>query len=87
MNQLDLDGRVAVVTGAARGIGFAIAQRILASGGMVAIWEQDEASHAAGRAGIVGRRTGKHARSSTWRSLPESRQRRMAFLASLTDEL
>jgi 3-oxoacyl-[acyl-carrier protein] reductase len=43
MNQLDLDGRVAVVTGAARGIGFAIAQRMLASGGAVAIWDRDEA--------------------------------------------
>lgn len=43
MNKLDLDGRVAVVTGAARGIGFAIAQRILASGGAVAIWDRDEA--------------------------------------------
>lgn len=41
MNQLDLGGRVAVVTGAARGIGFAIAQRILASGGAVAIWDRD----------------------------------------------
>jgi 3-oxoacyl-[acyl-carrier protein] reductase len=43
MNQIDLDGRVAVVTGAARGIGFAIAQRMLASGGTVAIWDRDEA--------------------------------------------
>jgi 3-oxoacyl-[acyl-carrier protein] reductase len=42
MNQLDLDGRVAIVTGAARGIGFAIAQRILASGGTVAIWDRDD---------------------------------------------
>jgi 3-oxoacyl-[acyl-carrier protein] reductase len=51
MNRLDLDGRVAVVTGGARGIGLAIAQRIVASGGSVAIWDLDaEAGAAAARA-------------------------------------
>ena len=39
MNRLDLDGRVAVVTGAASGIGFAIAKRMLASGARVALWD------------------------------------------------
>ncbi len=41
MNQLDLGGRSAVITGGARGIGLAIAHRILASGGDVAIWDRD----------------------------------------------
>ena len=33
MNQLDFEGRHAVVTGGATGLGFAIAQRMIASGG------------------------------------------------------
>jgi 3-oxoacyl-[acyl-carrier protein] reductase len=41
MNQLDLKGRVAVVTGGAQGIGFATAQRMLASGAEVALWDID----------------------------------------------
>jgi len=39
MNQLDLKGRVAVVTGGRIGIGAAIAQRIEASGARVRIWD------------------------------------------------
>jgi 2-dehydro-3-deoxy-L-rhamnonate dehydrogenase (NAD+) len=42
MNQLDFKGRHAVVTGGATGLGFAIAQRLLASGGTVTIWDRDE---------------------------------------------
>jgi 3-oxoacyl-[acyl-carrier protein] reductase len=41
MNQYDLEGRVAIVTGAARGIGRAVAQRLLASGATVVIWDKD----------------------------------------------
>jgi len=41
MNQLDLKGRHAVVTGGATGLGFAIAERILASGGRVTLWDID----------------------------------------------
>ena len=44
MNQLDLKGRHAVITGGASGIGFAIAQRMLASGGSVTLWDRDEAA-------------------------------------------
>ncbi len=41
MNQLDMNHRHAVVTGAATGLGFAIAQRMLASGARVTLWDRD----------------------------------------------
>ncbi|KVU52279.1 SDR family NAD(P)-dependent oxidoreductase [Burkholderia cepacia] len=41
MNKLDLGGRVVVVTGGARGIGYAVAQRALHSGAAVALWDVD----------------------------------------------
>jgi NAD(P)-dependent dehydrogenase (short-subunit alcohol dehydrogenase family) len=42
MNQLDFKGRHAVVTGGAAGIGYAVAQRLIASGGSVTLWDRDE---------------------------------------------
>ena len=41
MNQLDMAGRHAVITGGATGLGFAIAQRMLASGARVTLWDRD----------------------------------------------
>jgi NAD(P)-dependent dehydrogenase (short-subunit alcohol dehydrogenase family) len=43
MNRIDLDGRVAIVTGGAQGIGYATAQRMLRSGAKVIVWDIDEA--------------------------------------------
>jgi 3-oxoacyl-[acyl-carrier protein] reductase len=40
-NMIDLNGRCAVVTGSAQGIGRAIAARLLESGASVAIWDRD----------------------------------------------
>ncbi len=43
MNDIDLHGRVAVVTGGAQGIGHAIAQRFLRSGAKVLLWDRNAA--------------------------------------------
>ncbi len=43
MNALDLNERVAVVTGGARGIGRAVARRALQSGAAVSLWDADAA--------------------------------------------
>jgi NAD(P)-dependent dehydrogenase (short-subunit alcohol dehydrogenase family) len=39
MNKLDFEGRVAVVTGGAQGIGLAVAQRLVQSGARVCLWD------------------------------------------------
>jgi NAD(P)-dependent dehydrogenase (short-subunit alcohol dehydrogenase family) len=51
-NQIDLNGRVAVITGGAQGIGFAVAQRFAASGAKVVLWDIDEALLAKAKATI-----------------------------------
>jgi NAD(P)-dependent dehydrogenase (short-subunit alcohol dehydrogenase family) len=43
MNQIDLKGRVAVITGGAQGIGYAAAERMLQSGASVVLWDIDAA--------------------------------------------
>jgi len=44
MNQLDMKGRAAVVTGGAAGIGQAIATRLAASGARVCLWDRERAA-------------------------------------------
>ncbi len=44
MNQIDLAQQSAIVTGGARGIGFAIARRLLQSGATVSLWDRDAAA-------------------------------------------
>ncbi len=39
MNQIDLAGNVAVITGGAQGIGLAVARRLAASGARIALWD------------------------------------------------
>ena len=41
MTTLDLNHQVAVITGAARGIGYAITKRLLDSGASVCLWDFD----------------------------------------------
>ena len=41
MNRIDFQGRTAVITGGAMGIGFAIAERLVASGGRVSVWDRN----------------------------------------------
>jgi 3-oxoacyl-[acyl-carrier protein] reductase len=41
MNRIDLEGRKAIITGGARGIGFATAQRMIDSGASVELWDID----------------------------------------------
>lgn len=54
MNRIDLDGRCAVVTGGAAGIGRAVAERLVASGARVAIWDRDTTATAAAVARLPG---------------------------------
>src|SRR5213593_390241 len=43
MNKIDLNGRKAIITGGARGIGYAIAERLLNSGASCSLWDRDPA--------------------------------------------
>jgi 2-dehydro-3-deoxy-L-rhamnonate dehydrogenase (NAD+) len=52
MNNIDLKGRCAVVTGGAAGIGLAIAQRFVQSGARVVLWDLDAKAGAASAAAL-----------------------------------
>ena len=53
MNKIDLQGRTAIITGGAQGIGYAIAQRMLASGATVMLWDRDRAQLDAAQASLA----------------------------------
>ena len=55
MNQIDLKNRAAIVTGGARGIGFAIVERLLASGAKCCLWDRDQAALAEAAKALAGR--------------------------------
>jgi 3-oxoacyl-[acyl-carrier protein] reductase len=52
MNQLDLKGRHAVITGGAVGLGLGIAQRMLASGATVTLWDRNAEALAQAQAAL-----------------------------------
>lgn len=54
MNQLDMKGRNAIVTGGASGIGLAIAKRLAQSGANVSIWDRNEKTMAEAARSISG---------------------------------
>jgi 3-oxoacyl-[acyl-carrier protein] reductase len=56
----DFEGRVAVVTGGAAGIGFAVGERLAASGATVVLWDRDPAALTKATAAI-GARAPTHA--------------------------
>ena len=83
MNRIDLDGRVAVVTGGAQGIGRAVAERFVASGARVVIWDVD-----ATLAGETASELGKNARAYTvdvtdWPSVADAAARTRADLGRI----
>lgn len=57
MNKIDLAGRAGIVTGGARGIGYAIAARLLDSGAKVMLWDRDAAALEKAAAALKGKGT------------------------------
>jgi|SRR5450631_1491185 NAD(P)-dependent dehydrogenase (short-subunit alcohol dehydrogenase family) len=52
MNQLDFKDHTAIITGGAVGIGFAVAQRLAASGAKVSLWDRDAAALAKAKSSL-----------------------------------
>jgi 3-oxoacyl-[acyl-carrier protein] reductase len=78
MNRIDLEGRTAVVTGGAQGIGFAIARRLVESGARVALWDIEQA-----RLGEATAALGEAAASAVHVELTDEREVESATAATL----
>jgi len=65
MNQIDLKNRHAIVTGGARGIGYAVAERLLASGAHVALWDVDASKLASSVAALQAAHPGQQVSGQT----------------------
>jgi 3-oxoacyl-[acyl-carrier protein] reductase len=79
VNQLDVRGRVAVVTGGVSGIGLAIAQRLLTGGAALSLWDRS-ADDLAAKAPELG---GAHAATVDVRDYSQVERARDATLAVL----
>ena len=53
-NQIDLTDRAGIITGGARGIGYAVAERYIASGARVALWDSDATALSTARESLRG---------------------------------
>src|SRR5947207_13565259 len=69
MNQLDLANQVAAVTGGARGIGLAVARRMIASGAKVALWDVDLAAAEAAARALGPQACAAHCDVASWESV------------------
>ena len=69
MNQYDFEGRVAVVTGGAQGIGGAVADRLAQGGASVAVWDLDEQLAAEKAKSLQGRSIACRTDVSDWQSV------------------
>ena len=75
MNQIDLSGHHAVVTGGAQGLGFAMARRIVASGATVTLWDLDQSLLASARESLGQAATTVVVDISDWEQVDAARRR------------
>lgn len=80
MNQIDLNGRVAVVTGGGSGIGYACAERFLRSGATVELWGRNPAKLVDASAALLtlGTVTTQVVDVSQWEAVDAAAQRTLA---------
>lgn len=85
MNNIDLSGGMAAITGGAQGIGLAIAERLLRSGASVALWDRDAAlaNEAASKLGEFGKAVAVAADVTDPASVEAARDRTIEALGGL----
>lgn len=83
LNIYDLSGRVAVVTGGAQGIGFSVAERLVASGARVALWDVNGDKAAQAAAELAGAGIAQACDISDWNSVEAARRATEATLGGI----
>lgn len=84
MNRIDLDGQVAVVTGGAQGIGYAIAERLIASGAAVASFDRDAELNAGAMEKLGARALAVACDVTDWESIEAARAEAEAHLGPVS---